>query len=436
MEFFPDPSGHHQLAILFFLQLALILLVCRAVGLLARRVGQPQVMGEMIAGVLLGPSLLGAVAPGVYTTLFPPESKRVIYAVAQVGLALYMFLVGVEFDLDLIRKRVRGAAAVSLVGMVVPFTLGAVLATFLAEDRGLFPDESTRLVQAMLFMGSAMAITAFPMLARILHESGMAGSPVGVLALAAGAVDDAAAWCLFAVVLATFSDDATIAVAAIVGGVLYAAVCLLVVRPMLRGLGRAVERRGEMSSATLALVLAMLMAASWFTDAIGIYSVFGAFILGVCMPRGAFAKELRSRIGPLTTALLVPLFFVYSGLNTKLGLVNTAELWGLTVIVLVAACVGKGVACWAAARLAGETEREARGVGALMNARGMMELILLNIGYERGIISQSLFSIMVVMALVTTLMATPVFERVYAARERRERKGESRGTTDEGGEML
>lgn len=410
--FFPDPTTNHHLAILFFLQLTVILVTCRVVGLLARRIGQPQVVGEMIAGVLLGPSLLGMLAPALHARLFPPASMRLIYTFAQVGLSLYMFLIGVEFDIDLIRRRLRSAASVSLAGIAVPFALGGIMSAFLFRDTGLFAP-GLQLWQAVLFMGSAMSITAFPMLARIIYERGMSGTSLGTLALAAGSSDDAAAWCLFAVVLASFGGTASVAVLAIGGGVAYALACFLILRPVLSRLGPIAEHNSGVGPAMLAWVLALLMLCCWFTDAIGIYSVFGAFILGAAMPRGVFAARLQRHIGPLTTGFLLPMFFVYSGLNTKIGLVNTGPLWLLALGVLVAACLGKGVACWGAARLNGEPNREAMAIGALMNARGLMELILLNIGYERGIITRTFFSIMVVMAVVTTLMATPVFELVY-----------------------
>ena len=405
-----------DLSVLFFLQLAVILGVCRAVGWLAQRIGQSQVVSEMIAGVLMGPSLLGLLFPDVQGALFPKDSMPILYAVSQVGLSLYMFLIGLEFQVGLIRKRLRSALSVSLAGIVVPFFLGGVLATFLASDADFFAPGVSR-TEAVLFMGASMSITAFPMLARIIHERGLSGTSLGTLALAAGSLDDAAAWCVLAVVLASFAGDPAFAAIAIGGGLAYAVLLVTIGRRLLAGLGRVVERAGEMTGGMLTVVLMLVMLGSWFTDWIRIYAVFGAFVMGVAMPRGKFASEVTRLVGPLTTTFLLPLFFVYSGLNTRIGLVDTPALWLVALVVLIAATAGKGVACWLAARLNGEPNREALAIGTLMNARGLMELIILNIGLERGIIEPTLFTIMVLMAIVTTLMATPVFEWVYG-RER------------------
>ncbi len=401
-----------ELATLFFLQLAVILGVCRIVGFLARKIGQPQVVGEMIAGVLLGPSLFGLLWPGWQQMLFPRSSMSIIYAFSQVGLVLYMFLVGVEFDTNLIRRRLRSAASVSLAGIVTPLVLGGFLALLLFKQPGLF-NPQVAMGQAVFFLGASICITAFPMLARIIVERGIAGTSLGTLALAAGSMDDAAAWCILAGVLAVFKQNALIALLAIVGGATYAAVILLAGRPLLRHLGKIVERQEKITGPILAFVLLLVMLCGWLTDTIGIYAIFGGFILGVAMPRGFFAKSLRNMLEPIVVNFLLPLFFVYSGLNTGLGLVNSWLLWGITLLVLLTALFGKGVACWLAALLNREPRREALAIGSLMNARGLMELILLNIGLQAGIITQTLFTMLLLMAIVTTLMASPIFEFVY-----------------------
>ena len=407
-----------DLSVLFFLQLAFILAVCRVVGILFKQLGQSQVVSEMIAGVVMGPSLMGWLLPDFSAYLFPPASKPILFAVCQVGLVLYMFLIGVEFDIELIRSKLRSAASISLAGILAPFALGALLAFYLAGDSSFFSLKTTPL-QAMLFMGAAMSITAFPMLARIIFEQGLSKTSLGTLALAAGSMDDAAAWCVLAVVLASFQNNINIAIYAIGGGVLFALVTLLVIKPLLQPWGNKVAASGEMSVGILSSVLMLTMLGAWFTDFIQIYAVFGAFVMGIAMPRGKFAQELHRIIYPLTTAFLLPVFFVYSGLNTKIGLVNTPFLWLIAALVLLAAIVGKGVACYLAARWHGESHREAMAIGTLMNARGLMELIILNIGLQRGIIEPALFAILVLMAIVTTLMATPIFERVYGNREER-----------------
>lgn len=413
--FIPSPTNNFNLSILFFLQLTIILIAIRLVGLAARRLGQPQVVGEMIAGVVLGPSLIGLFFPGFQTHVFPKESMKIVYAASQVGLVLYMFLVGLTFDVNHIKSRVRSALSVSIAGIATPFALGAVLAHFLFQDADLFgPGLSEG--EAMLFMGAAMSITAFPMLARIIYERGLSGTSLGTLALAAGSSDDAAAWCILAIVLASFGGVASIAILAIGGGIAYGLVCMLVLRPMLRRLETLAQKHGDVTPPMLGFTLALLMLGAYFTDAIGIYAVFGAFIMGIAMPRGLFAECLQAKIEPLTTNFLLPLFFVYSGLNTRLTLVNSAELIAITLLILAAAIAGKFIACAGAAKLNGEPWREALAIGALMNARGLMELIILNIGLEKGVVTPRLFSIMVVMAIVTTLMATPIFNLVYSRR--------------------
>lgn len=401
-----------QVSILFFLQLALILGVCRLVGLAARRIGQPQVVGEMIAGVLMGPSFFGWIAPELQKAAFPKESMTVLFCVSQVGLALYMFIVGLEFRTELFMRRIRSAAAVSVAGMLAPFVLGVGIAIWLVAQAGFFGEKVTPM-EAALFLGASMSITAFPMLARIIYERGLAGTPLGTLALAAGAIDDGAAWCVLAVVLASFGDSWWVAVKAIGGGAAYAVLALTVGRRWLGVLSGMTDRSGGVTMPMLSFTLALVMLASWWTDYIGIYAVFGAFILGAAMPRGRFGLEIQQKLEPLVVVFLLPLFFTYSGLNTRLDLVDTPFLWMVAILVLLAACLGKGVACWAAARLTGEENRTAMAVGTLMNARGLMELIILNIGLQHGIITPTLFSIMVVMAIATTLMATPLFEKVY-----------------------
>ena len=401
--------SNQQIAIQFFLQLTVVLVVCRAVGQLISRVGQPKVVGEMIAGVLLGPSLLGLIAPSVQAALFPQSSLSVMSVVSQVGLVLYMFVVGTHLQRDFIRQAFRGAMLISVAGVIAPFVLGAALALFLYAD-GRFFAANVSAWQSMMYLGAAMSVTAFPVLARIIQERGIAGTALGSLALAAGATDDAIAWCLLAVVLASFNNHVSLAVSAIAGGAVYAVLVLAVLRPQLVKIGAAVERRGSLSSGKLTLILSLLMAGAWFTDMIGVHAVFGAFVMGVAMPRGLLTKELSRQVEPLATALLVPLFFAYSGLSTHFSLLWSADLLLLAVVVILIASVGKGVACWGASRLAGRPNREAMAVGALMNARGLMELIILNIGLERGLITPTLFTVMVMMTLVTTLAAGPLFE--------------------------
>lgn len=396
------------LAALVFLQLAVILLTCRLVGVIARRVGQPQVIAEMVTGFLLGPSLFGWVAPEWTAALFPTTGLRPLYVLSQIGLALYMFTVGLEFQTSFITRHARRAVLVSITGVLAPLALGGGLALVMLRTHGLFA-ANVNTFQAVLFVGAAMSITAFPVLARIIHERGISGTGVGTLALAAGAINDAAAWIMFALVIGSLSGSPAEAIWPIAGGALYVFAVFVLARPLLRRLADDADDSDRLSPSTLAVMLGLLTLGSWFTDVVGIYSVFGAFMLGVAVPRGVLTRDLYKAIEPMTTALLVPLYFVYSGLNARLGLLDTAWLWTLSLLIFVAACAGKGVACWAAARLAGATPREALGIATLMNARGMMELVLLNIALQRGLITPTLFTMLALMAIGTTLMAYPLF---------------------------
>ena len=405
-----------RVAALFFLQLAVILVVCRALGWVAAKVRQPQVVGEMVAGFLMGPSFFGWVLPNLQHQLFPRDSFQILFVVSQLGLVLFMFCVGLEFRPELLLKHGRRAAAVSIAGIVVPFALGAYLATVLFKSPAFF-GQGVQLFHAVFFMGAAMAITAFPVLARIIHERGIAGTDVGTLTLAAGAMDDAAAWVILAVAIGSFTGSQSMAISAAAGGILYVAAVLFVARPLLGRLNDAAERQGGVTPWMLTAALAGVAFAAWFTDTVGIYAVFGAFVLGAATPRGLLSRELRWHLEPVTTVLLVPLFFVYTGLNSRLDLVNSAWLWTVTLLVFLTACAGKGAGCWIAARWTGATTREALGVATLMNARGMMELILVTIGLQHGLITPTLFTILVLMTIATTLMAGPLFSLVYSARD-------------------
>ena len=406
-----------QLSIYFFLQMAVILGVCRLVGALARRCGQPQVVGEMIAGVMLGPSLFGYFCPSIQAALFPKETLRTLYVGAQLGVGIYMFIVGTEFRVDHFRTRARSAASVSFAGMAAPFAFAVVLAPWLRSMHGLF-SEKVRPFEAILFLGASIAITAFPMLARIIYERGLTGTALGTLALAAGAIDDAAAWCVLAVVLATFGGGALVAVKAIAGGATYALFMIFAGSRLLAPLGRIVEREKQISPTVLGIVLMLFCLGAFAMDAIGIHAVFGGFLLGIAMPRGAFVMGLKRKIEPFAVVFLLPMFFTFSGLRTRLDLVKDPKMLLVALVILVASIGGKGIACWAAARLNGEDNRTSLAVGTLMNSRGLMELIIINIGLQKGVIEPVLFSMLVLMAIVTTLIASPLFELVYGRQAR------------------
>jgi Kef-type K+ transport system membrane component KefB len=404
----------------FFMQLALILLTCRVVGWAAKRFfGQPQVVGEMIAGVVLGPSLLGLVFPGFQEAVFPKETRNILYAGAQLGVGLYMFIVGLSLRLEHFQAKAKSASAVSAAGIVAPFLLAAVITPWLLQVDGLFAAGISQ-ANATLFMGACIALTAFPMLARIINERGLANSSLGTLSLTAGAFDDATSWCVLAVVLATFGGGAGVAILAIGGAVLYTAFMLTAGRRLLAPLGRMVEARGEMTTTLLAVTMALFCLSAFIMDAIGIHAIFGGFLLGACMPRGLFVEELKRKVEPLAVVLLLPMFFTYSGLNTRMDMVNSPQLLLIALGILIVSILAKFGACWAAARLSGEDNRTALGIGALMNSRGLMELIIINIGLQKGIIGPTLFAMLVLMAIVTTMMAGPLFEIVYGRRARAE----------------
>lgn len=409
-----------ELSIIFFLQVAVILVTCRIVGGAAQRwLNQPRVVGEMIAGVVLGPSLFGALAPEMQALIFPAESKPILFVIAQLGVGLYMFLVGLGFDRDAFRDNARGAFAVSFAGMAAP-ALGAVmLAPWLLGMGGLFTSAVGQR-EATLFLTAAIAITAFPMLARIIHERGLSASPMGTLALSAGAVDDAVAWCLIAIVLASLGDGPAVAYWAVGGGLVFALAMVFIAPPVLRTLDRFDTSEGHGDHQLLAIGLILFLLAAWAMDVVGLHAVFGGFLLGTAIPRGRVATYLKQRLEPVTVVLLLPFFFTYSGLHTELTLLADPGLLAVAGAVLMVSILAKGGACYVAARWSGSSHHSAMGIGALMNARGLMELIVINIGLSRGIISPALFSIMVLMAIVTTLMASPLFEAVYGRRARAE----------------
>lgn len=419
--------SNYDLVIHLFLQLTIILAACRAVGWVLRYLGQAQVVSEMIAGVLLGPSLLGLLAPRLQQYLFPTSmaltvggasttvthpSMMILFSLSQVGLVLYMFLIGLEFNTQRLSENFKQAMNISVSGILVPLVMGGAFGIALAGDHRLFATHMDPW-QSALFLGSAMSITAFPMLARIIHENGLTHTKVGTLAIASAAFNDAIAWCLLAVVVATTKQSPSTAWLAIGGGAAYLAAMIFVGRPLCRLFAQSREKHGEVRAEVFTVMLLVLMLCAWFTDKVGIYSVFGAFIAGAVMPRGRFADEVGQKLEPLTVSVLLPIFFVYSGLNTRMALlVQPSLFWVAVATVLIAFCC-KGGGCLLASRLGGSSWREATLIGVLMNARGLMELILVNIGLQKGLITPALFTILVLMALLTTFATSPMFHLLY-----------------------
>jgi Kef-type K+ transport system membrane component KefB len=407
------------------LQIGVILVACRAVGWLFRRFHQPQVVGEMAAGILLGPSLLGWAWPEASQFLFPRESLPHLNTLSQAGLLLFMFLVGLEFDPKLLRGRGHAAVVTSHVSIIAPFFLGAVLALYLYPR---LSDESVGFDGFALFMGAAMSVTAFPVLARILSERNLLRTRVGAVTIACAAVDDVTAWTILAVVIALVRAHAleTPLWLTLVGSALYVVVMLFAVRPALRWFETRYHERGRFSQDLVAMVLLLLLASAWTTEWLGIHALFGAFCLGAVMPKDpGFVHHLNEKLEDLTVVFLLPLFFANAGLRTSIGLVSGAEMWMFFGLIMLVAVAGKFGGSTLAARITGLSWREASALGILMNTRGLMELVILTIGLDLGVISPALFTMMVLMALVTTAMTTPVLRWLYPTRLLREQEVEA-----------
>lgn len=391
----------------FFLAAVAILAACRLVSRLLGRLGQPPVVGEMLAGVLLGPSLLGALLPGVEDYLFPSDLRPVLYVAGQIGLVAFMFHVGWDFRVDRLLSVARPAAAVSAAGVAVPVGLGVALVVVAGDRTGILAGGVSLTVSA-LFVGVALAVTAFPMLARIIDERGLAGTRHGSLSLGAGAVDDVVAWVLLAGVLSLAHGSAGLVLKAVLGGL----GLVLVMAAVMRTHGRLTQLAERTAPEHLFWVVAgALFVVAWYADVIGLYAVFGAFSLGVVFPRSPRLDRTVATLNPVGT-LFVPLFFTYSGLNTDFTLLGSGRVLLFTAGCVLLAVVGKFGACWLAARAAGEPNTVALRVGALMNARGLMQLVALNLGLEAGIVTQAMFSALIVVALVTTTMTTPLLTLV------------------------
>nr|APZ78840.1 cation/H(+) antiporter [Stigmatella aurantiaca] len=398
-------------------QLIAIIGLSRLIGRVTRWMGQPLVIAEIVAGIVLGPSLLGWLAPDMMHSLFPDSSLPVLKMLSQVGLILFMFLIGLELDPKLLKGRGHSSVVISHSSIIAPFVLGAG-ASALWLHRSLSSPE-VPFLSFVLFMGVAMSITAFPVLARILSERGLLQSKVGVISITCAAVDDVTAWCLLAFVVSIVRATSLMeAAGTTLLALLYILFMLLVVRPFLSRLGARVASKDGLTQNVVAGTLVLLLASSWATELIGIHALFGAFLLGAVIPKeGGLAEALAERLEDVAVVLLLPIFFAYSGLRTQVGLLNSAEAWAMCGLIILLACVGKFGGSAVAARLTGLRWREASAVGVLMNTRGLMELIVLNIGLDLGVISPTLFTMMVVMALVTTFITSPLLHWIYPAAE-------------------
>lgn len=392
---------------LLLLQLITIVLAARLFGTLLQRIGQPPVIGEIVAGIVLGPSLLGAVAPGVFGFLFAPSSTGLLKLFAEIGVLLFLFAVGLELDVDRLRDRAQTAVVVSHASIVVPYFLGVLLSLFLYTE---YAPAGVRFLPFALFLGIAMSITAFPVLVRILKERGMTGTFLGNTAVTCAAVDDVTAWSLLAMVVAIAGSRGFWASAAtIVLALAFILVMLLAIGPLFRRTLSRYAEKEEPGKTAVAAVLVFLLASALTTELIGIHALFGAFLAGVVMPRQRrFRAFLTTRLEEFSSVFLLPLFFAFTGLRTRIGLLNDARSWAICGLIILVATAGKLGGSMVAARLTGVSWPDSFALGALMNSRGLMELIALNVGYELGILSPRVFAMMVLMAIVTTFATSPL----------------------------
>lgn len=406
---FWDSLTHHiqsPISILL-LQIITILLVCRLFGWLFQKIGQPTVIGEIVAGIVLGPSVLGHLLPEVSVFLFPPDSLGNITILSQFGLILFMFAIGMELDIVEVRKKLKETILISHTSTIVPFFLGMLTAYHVYES---YAHKDTPFLSFALFIGIAMSITAFPVLARIIQEKGLTKSHLGTISLASAANGDITAWCLLAVVIAIAQAGSMLsAIYNILFSVLYIVFMFLAVRPFLKMIGHIYHNKEVIDKALVALMFLLLIVSSYFTEILGLHALFGAFIAGVVMPANIkFRKIMTEKVEDVSLALFLPLFFVSTGLRTEIGLLNTPELWTMCGIFTLMAILGKFGGAMLSARFVGESWKNSLYIGALMNTRGLMELVVLTIGYEMKILPPSIFVMLVLMTLVTTFMTTPL----------------------------
>ena len=388
-------------------QVVAILVVSRLIGLVTRRLGQPLVVAEMIGGIVLGPSLLGWIAPQVSAELFTPSSLDLLGLISQFGLVLFMFLVGLELDPAHYRGSSRSSVVIAQSGIFVPFVLGNVLALWMYPR---YASPTTPRLAFVLFSGAAMSVTAFPVLGRILIERRLLGTRIGTVAITCAAIDDVTAWCILAFMVGVVRhSEVWGAVLTTTAAFAYVVVMFGVVKPLLARLLARVSDPEAMSHSVVAFVVILLLLSSWTTELIGIHGLFGGFMFGAILPKDrGFARAVHRRLEAVVVVVLLPLFFAVSGLRTRIGLLEAGGDWAACGLVVLVACAGKFGGCTVAARVTGYSWRDAGALGVLMNTRGLMELIVLNIGLDLGILSPVVFSMMVVMALVTTFSTTPL----------------------------
>jgi Kef-type K+ transport system membrane component KefB len=396
---------HHPLAILI-LQIITILFTARLFGIIFTRIGQPMVIGEIVAGIVLGPSILGALLPGFSSFLFPLESLQNIQVLSQIGLILFMFVIGMDLDLSIIQKKASDAIVISQASIIVPFAFGLILSYFLYPR---YTPANIPFHSFALFICIAMSITAFPVLARIIQEKGWTKTHLGAIAITSAAVNDITAWCLLAVVIALVKAGSIMsALGSIILAIGYVCFMIFILKPFLLKMKDAFPTKETMNKGVIAFYFIILLSSAYLTELLGIHALFGAFMAGITMPADTnFRKILVDKIEDISLVLLLPLFFVYTGLRTQIGLLNQGHLWVAFGLVVLIAVTGKFIGTVFSARYVKQSWRDSLILGALMNTRGLMELVVLNIGYDLGVLSPEIFVMMVLMALVTTFMTGP-----------------------------
>jgi Kef-type K+ transport system membrane component KefB len=402
--------GIDNLLGIVIIQIAVILIFANLIGYGLSKIKQPFVIGEIVAGILLGPSFLGRISPSVSRALFPENSLNILMILSQIGLILFMFAIGAELDLKAVQKRLGSLIFISQFSMVVPFAMGLGAAYFLYNN---FAPHNVPFLGFALFIGISMSITAFPVLARMVKERGLSHTNVGITALSCAGINDIVAWCLLAAVVAIVRKGSVVSsFHTILWCLCYVLVMMLVVRPVLRVLINSAKGNAA-GRGSMAIILVLLLISSWVTESIGIHSLFGAFFAGLVLPGNAdFRKTIINNIGHLGMVLLLPLFFVISGLRTRIELMTDTHTLIIGSIVILTAIAGKLGGTALAARLARFSLKDSLSIGALMNTRGLMELIVLNIGYDLGVFSLSMFTIMVLMALISTMMTFPLLDLI------------------------
>jgi Kef-type K+ transport system membrane component KefB len=402
---FQDP-----LAILLA-QIITIILVARFFGWVFKKIGQPSVIGEIIAGIVLGPSLLGMYFPEFSGALFPVESLGNLKFLSQIGLILFMFVIGMELDLKVLKNKANEAVVISHASIVIPFALGIGLAYFVYNR---FAPEGVKFLSFSLFMGIAMSITAFPVLARIVQERGIHKTRLGAIVITCAAADDITAWCILAVVIAIVKAGTFVSSLYIISlALIYVVAMLFIVKPFLKRIGDLYGTKDSIIKPVVAIFFLVLILSSYATEVIGIHALFGAFMAGAIMPDvPKFRTLFIDKVEDVSVILLLPLFFVFTGLKTEIGLINDPYLWKVTFFIILVAVVGKFLGSALAAKFVGQNWRDSLTIGALMNTRGLMELIVLNIGLELKVLTPEVFTMMVIMALVTTFMTGPALDLI------------------------